>query len=398
MSLNETVSADRLHIGFFGKRNAGKSGLVNAVTGQALSLTSDVPGTTTDPVQKAMELLPIGPVVILDTPGLDDEGTLGEMRVKRAKRMLDKTDLAVVVIDASRGVCPEDEALVKELSERKKPFLLAFNKCELLASRPALPENALYVSAVTGENIYELKERLAALAGTKKNERRIVGDLLLPGDRVVLVTPIDSAAPKGRLILPQQQTLRDILDAGAIAAVCRETELQKTLAAFSEPPKMVITDSQAFELVNKIVPKEVPLTSFSILFARYKGNLEGAARSVKKLSKLCDGDTVLISEGCTHHRQCDDIGTVKLPAWLRAYTGKKLDFAFTSGGEFPEDLSPYAVVIHCGACMLGEAELKSRAAKCRAAGVPMTNYGMAIAEMNGIFKRSCALFPQLEKV
>lgn len=398
MSLNETVSADRLHIGFFGKRNAGKSGLVNAVTGQALSLTSDVPGTTTDPVQKAMELLPIGPVVILDTPGLDDEGTLGEMRVKRAKRMLDKTDLAVVVIDASRGVCPEDEALVKELSERKKPFLLAFNKCELLASRPALPENALYVSAVTGENIYELKERLAALAGAKKNERRIVGDLLLPGDRVVLVTPIDSAAPKGRLILPQQQTLRDILDAGAIAAVCRETELEKTLAAFSEPPKMVITDSQAFELVNKIVPKEVPLTSFSILFARYKGNLEGAAKSVKKLSKLCDGDTVLISEGCTHHRQCDDIGTVKLPAWLRAYTGKKLDFAFTSGGEFPEDLSPYAVVIHCGACMLGEAELKSRAAKCRAAGVPMTNYGMAIAEMNGIFKRSCALFPQLEKV
>lgn len=398
MSLNETVSADRLHIGFFGKRNAGKSGLVNAVTGQALSLTSDVPGTTTDPVQKAMELLPIGPVVILDTPGLDDEGTLGEMRVKRAKRMLDKTDLAVVVIDASRGICPEDEALVKELSERKKPFLLAFNKCELLASRPALPENALYVSAVTGENIYELKERLAALAGTKKNERRIVGDLLLPGDRVVLVTPIDSAAPKGRLILPQQQTLRDILDAGAIAAVCRETELEKTLAAFSEPPKMVITDSQAFELVNKIVPKEVPLTSFSILFARYKGNLEGAAKSVKKLSKLCDGDTVLISEGCTHHRQCDDIGTVKLPAWLRAYTGKKLDFAFTSGEEFPEDLSPYAVVIHCGACMLGEAELKSRAAKCRAAGVPMTNYGMAIAEMNGIFKRSCALFPQLEKV
>lgn len=398
MSLNETVSADRLHIGFFGKRNAGKSGLVNAVTGQALSLTSDVPGTTTDPVQKAMELLPIGPVVILDTPGLDDEGTLGEMRVKRAKRMLDKTDLAVVVIDASRGICPEDEALVKELSERKKPFLLAFNKCELLASRPALPENALYVSAVTGENIYELKERLAALAGAKKNERRIVGDLLLPGDRVVLVTPIDSAAPKGRLILPQQQTLRDILDAGAIAAVCRETELEKTLAAFSEPPKMVITDSQAFELVNKIVPKEVPLTSFSILFARYKGNLEGAAKSVKKLSKLCDGDTILISEGCTHHRQCDDIGTVKLPAWLRAYTGKKLDFAFTSGGEFPEDLSPYAVVIHCGACMLGEAELKSRAAKCRAAGVPMTNYGMAIAEMNGIFKRSCALFPQLEKV
>lgn len=398
MSLNETVSADRLHIGFFGKRNAGKSGLVNAVTGQALSLTSDVPGTTTDPVQKAMELLPIGPVVILDTPGLDDEGTLGEMRVKRAKRMLDKTDLAVVVIDASRGVCPEDEALVRELTERKKPFLLAFNKCELLASRPALPENALYVSAVTGENIYELKERLAALAGAKKNERRIVGDLLLPGDRVVLVTPIDSAAPKGRLILPQQQTLRDILDAGAIAAVCRETELEKTLAAFSEPPKMVITDSQAFELVNKIVPKEVPLTSFSILFARYKGNLEGAAKSVKKLSKLCDGDTILISEGCTHHRQCDDIGTVKLPAWLRAYTGKKLDFAFTSGGEFPEDLSPYAVVIHCGACMLGEAELKSRAAKCRAAGVPMTNYGMAIAEMNGIFKRSCALFPQLEKV
>ena len=395
MSLNETVSADRIHIGFFGKCNAGKSALVNAVTGQALSLISETAGTTTDPVQKAMEILPIGPVVILDTPGLDDEGTLGKMRVERAKRMLDKTDLAVIVIDAVRGVCPEDEDLIRTVSERKKPYILVFNKCELLSERRPLPEKALYVSAVTGENVAELKERLGKLAGGMKNEKRIVGDLLCAKDRVILVTPIDSAAPKGRLILPQQQTLRDILDAGAVATVCRETELQETLAAFSKPPKMVITDSQVFEYVNKIVPKEIPLTSFSILFARYKGNLESAAKSVAKLSELRDGDTILISEGCTHHRQCEDIGTVKLPKWLCAYTGKKLNFVFTSGGDFPENLTSYAMVIHCGACMLGETELRARAEKCRAAGVPMTNYGMAIAEMNGIFERSTSLFPRL---
>lgn len=398
MSLQNTVSADRVHIGFYGRRNAGKSSLVNAVTGQALSLTSEVPGTTTDPVQKAMELLPIGPVVILDTPGLDDEGLLGEMRVRRSKRMLDKTDLAVAVIDATVGETDEDKALLNELAERKIPHLAVYNKCELLKDRTALPENALYVSAATGENIHELKERLGKLAGLCANEKRIVGDLLKSGDRVVLVTPIDSAAPKGRLILPQQQTLRDILDAGAVAAVCRETELAATLKSFSEPPRMVITDSQAFEYVNKIVPNEIPLTSFSILFARYKGNLVGAAANASKIDALRDRDTVLISEGCTHHRQCDDIGTVKLPKWLSAHTGKNLNFAFTSGGEFPDDPSPYALVVHCGACMLNEKEMASRAAKCRAVGVPMTNYGMAIAYMNGILARSTSLFPELDTV
>ena len=346
MSLQEAASADRVHIGFYGRRNAGKSSLVNAVTGQAMSLTSDIPGTTTDPVQKAMEMLPIGPVVILDTPGLDDEGTLGELRVKRALKMMDKTDLAVAVVDSEKGITRDDAALITVLSARKIPYLIAYTKCELLTERKALPDNALYVSAATGENIQELKERLGKLSGLCRNEKRIVGDLLSPGDRVILVTPIDSAAPKGRLILPQQQTLRDVLDSGAIAAVCRETELAETLKSFSSPPKMVITDSQAFGYVNKIVPSDIPLTSFSILFARYKGNLAAAAKNASKLSDLQNGDTVLISEGCTHHRQCDDIGTVKLPKWLAEYTGKKLQFAFSSGGEFPDDLSPYALVIH----------------------------------------------------
>ena len=332
MSLNDTVSAERVHIGFFGRRNAGKSSLVNAVTGQALSVVSDVRGTTTDPVKKAMELLPVGPVVILDTPGLDDEGELGLLRVEKARQALRKTDVAVLVVDAVLGLQPEDEAFLRQLEAEKKPYLTVFNKADLVAS---VPENGLAVSASTGQGVHELKEALAALARPlTQQERLLVCDLLRPGLPVVLVTPIDKAAPKGRLILPQQQTLRELLDHGISAFVCRETELEATLALLTAPPQLVITDSQAFRLVAKLVPESVPLTSFSILFARYKGDLELLVHGADALKRLQDGDTVLISEGCTHHRQCGDIGTEKLPSWLQAYTGTKLRFRFTSGGEF----------------------------------------------------------------
>lgn len=399
MSLNETVSSERLHIGFFGLRNAGKSSLVNAVTGQNLSVVSEFAGTTTDPLQKAMELLPIGPVVISDTPGIDDEGTLGALRVERALRTLDKTDIAVLVVDSTKGLSREDKTFCEELQKRKLPYVIAFTKCELLTEserkEKIRSENELYVSAATGENITELKEMLAKRAGEQKNEKRIVGDHLSAGDRVILVTPIDEAAPKGRLILPQQQTLRDILDSNATALVCRETELSGLLASLKDKPKMVITDSQVFGEVNALLPKDIPLTSFSILFARYKGNLQSAARGAAILRTLSDGDTVLISEGCTHHRQCNDIGTVKLPKKIRAYCGKDIRFAFTSGGEFPADLSPYALVVHCGGCMLNQAEMCARAEKCARAKIPMTNYGIALAEMNGILRRSIELFPDI---
>ena len=388
MSLNDTVSAERVHIGFFGRRNAGKSSLVNAVTGQALSVVSDVRGTTTDPVQKAMELLPVGPVVILDTPGLDDEGELGLLRVEKARQALRKTDVAVLVVDAVLGLQPEDEAFLRQLEAEKKPYLTVFNKADLVAS---VPENGLAVSASTGQGVHELKEALAALARPlTQQERLLVCDLLRPGLPVVLVTPIDKAAPKGRLILPQQQTLRELLDHGIPAFVCRETELEATLALLSAPPQLVITDSQAFRLVAKLVPESVPLTSFSILFARYKGDLELLVHGADALKRLRDGDTVLISEGCTHHRQCGDIGTEKLPCWLRAYTGKKLRFRFTSGGEFPDDPTGFALVIHCGGCMLNAQEMRARLSACRAHGVPVTNYGTAIAQMNGILPRALA--------
>lgn len=348
MSLNEQASAERMHIGFFGLRNAGKSSVVNAVTGQQLSLVSDIKGTTTDPVQKAMELLPIGPVVIIDTPGIDDEGALGEMRVKRAKRVLNKTDMAILVVDAQKGLQPADNELITLFKNKEIPYIIAYNKSDLLSGTPECAQNEIYVSARDNININQLKELMGSISGLKQNDKRIVSDLLKPGDIAVLVTPIDSAAPKGRLILPQQQTIRDILDGGAISVVCREHELKGALGALKGKPRIVITDSQAFKKVNEDTPSDVALTSFSILFARYKGDLKEAARGAAQLDRLKDGDRVLISEGCTHHRQCEDIGTVKLPRWIDNYTHKQLKYEFASGGEFPEDLSDYALVIHCG--------------------------------------------------
>lgn len=393
MSLNAQVSAERLHIGFFGLRNAGKSSLVNAVTGQNLAVVSDVKGTTTDPVKKAMELLPLGPVVIIDTPGIDDEGSLGELRVKRAKQVLNYADIAILVVDATKGLLPADQELLHLFQQKEIPYIIAYNKSDLLETFPAASGNRIHVSAETGSNVYELKELISTLAKKEENKKRIVADLIEPGDFVVLVTPIDSAAPKGRLILPQQQTIRDVLEAGAIPVVVRETELPLALTGLNKKPKLVITDSQAFGRVSKDTPSDILLTSFSILFARYKGDLSTLVQGAAALDHLKDRDTVLISEGCTHHRQCGDIGTVKLPAWIRKYTGKELQFSFTSGTEFPEDLSPYAMVIHCGGCMLNEREMKSRMRYANDCQIPMTNYGTAIAKMHGILERSLEVFP-----
>lgn len=395
MSLNNTPSSERLHIAFFGMRNAGKSSLVNAVTGQKLSLVSDIKGTTTDPVQKAMELLPIGPVVIIDTPGLDDEGALGEMRVRRARQVLSKTDIAVIVVDASRGLLDADRELLRLCDSLGIPNVTAMNKCDLLPAVPTPAQNEIYVSAAEGVNIYELKELLGRLGAEKESPRVLVGDLLAPGDVVVLVTPIDESAPRGRMILPQQQVIRDVLDHDALNVVVKETGLEAALAALASPPRMVITDSQAFAAVNAIVPKSIPLTSFSILFARYKGDLAAEVAGANALDALRDGDTVLISEGCTHHRQCNDIGTVKLPGWIRKYTGRELKFEFTSGGEFPDELSRFALVVHCGGCMLNNREMASRLRRAADAGVPLTNYGVAIAKMQGILERTLSVFPHL---
>ena len=394
MSLQETVSAERVHIGFFGKRNAGKSSLVNAVTGQELAVVSDVLGTTTDPVKKAMEILPLGPVVIIDTPGLDDLGELGEKRVKKAKQILAQTDLAVLVVDGTAGLAPEDEEIIRLFEERKLPYLVAMNKADLgNAGKPEADDpHALAVSALTGAGVYELKERLGAMAKGLENTRQLLGDLLTPGDLVVLVVPIDESAPKGRLILPQQQTLREVLDNNCMAVVCQDTELSEALRALGRKPRLVITDSQAFGRVTKDVPEDVPLTSFSILFARYKGELAELLRGAEAIGTLRDGDRVLISEGCTHHRQCGDIGTVKMPAWIRAHSGAEPEFFFTSGGEFPEDPSEYALIVHCGGCMLNAQEMKSRMERARKAGVPMVNYGAAIAKMHGILERSVEPF------
>ena len=397
MGLNAQPSGERVHIGFFGLRNAGKSSVVNRVTGQTLSIVSDVKGTTTDPVQKAMELLPIGPVVIIDTPGIDDEGTLGEERVRRALRVLEKTDIAVLVTDSTRGLQPAEQELIELFRKREIPFVIAHNKADLTSVPAAMPENEIYVSAAADSNIRELKELIARAVKLTEPEKRLVADLLAPNDTVVLVVPIDSAAPKGRLILPQQQTIRDILEAGAISIVTRETELTRTLESLRELPRLVITDSQAFGIVDKLVPKNVQLTSFSILFARYKGNLRQAILGAAQLNSLQDGDTVLISEGCTHHRQCGDIGTEKLPNWIRRFTGKDVQFSFTAGNEFPEDVSKYALVVHCGGCMLNEREMQYRLRHSAERNVPMTNYGIAIAHMHGILDRALAPFPDLHQ-
>ncbi|MBD5130813.1 MAG: [FeFe] hydrogenase H-cluster maturation GTPase HydF [Ruminococcaceae bacterium] len=398
MGLNETVSAERLHIGFFGMRNAGKSSLVNKFTGQELSVVSEVRGTTTDPVRKAMELLPLGPVVVIDTPGLDDVGELGALRIKKAREILAKTDIAVLVVDAARGLSSEDKELTALFEERKLPFIIAYNKSDLLSEKPSPGDNSVYVSAVTGEGVNALKNRLGEFAESLKNEKRIVADLLNVGDTVVLVIPVDAAAPKGRLILPQQQTMREILDAHCSFVGCQPEELSGTLAAMPKKPRLVITDSQAFGRVSKDVPEDVMLTSFSILFARYKGELEEQVKGAAALSKLKNGGRVLISEGCTHHRQCGDIGTVKLPRWIEEFSGAKPEYSFTSGGGFPEELSGFSLIVHCGGCMLNEKEVKRRAEAARAAGVPIVNYGIAIAHMHGILERSLQPFPEMLKL
>ncbi len=415
MGLNSTPSANRVHIGFFGRRNAGKSSVVNAVTGQELAVVSDTKGTTTDPVYKSMELLPIGPVVIIDTPGFDDEGALGELRVRKTKQVLNKTDIAVLVVDATEGKKQCDEELIHIFKEKEIPYIIVNNKADLLSSeflekvcqknpseQRKAEQTALltsgqeqYVSALTGAGIYELKECIGKLTPNEDMTLKIVGDLLNPGDFVVLVVPIDSAAPKGRLILPQQQTIRDVLEANAAAIVVKESELKQTLEQLGRRPAMVITDSQAFEQVSEVVSEEIPLTSFSILMARYKGYLDTAVKGVAAIDHLKDGDKILISEGCTHHRQCDDIGTVKIPRWLKQHTGKELIIETSSGTEFPEDLTSYALVIHCGGCMLNEREVKYRMKCAEDQKVPFTNYGIAIAQMKGILKRSIELFPNL---
>ncbi len=391
--LHQTPSGNRVHISFFGRRNAGKSSLVNAVTGQSLSIVSDVKGTTTDPVSKAMELLPLGPVVIIDTPGLDDAGTLGEKRVEKTYQILAKTDVAVLVIDGSDAPDPQDFALMQLLKEKQIPFIAVLNKKDLAGSDlSAYDFPFLAVSAVTGEGIAALKENIARLGKTAAPSKQLIGDKICKNDVVILVTPIDESAPKGRLILPQVQTLRDILDTHAISMVTQVSELPACLSALKEPPALVVTDSQVFHQVKEMVPRSVPLTSFSILMARFKGILDTAAQGAHFLPNLTDGNKVLISEGCTHHRQCEDIGTVKLPGWIEAFTGKKLAFHFTSGGEFPRDLSSYALVVHCGGCMLNEREMLSRMELANAQGVAFTNYGTLIAHINGILDRSLEMF------
>lgn len=397
MSLNETASGERLHIGFFGMRNAGKSSVVNRVTGQELSVVSDVLGTTTDPVKKAMELLPLGPVMIIDTPGIDDEGDLGALRVAKAKRVLATCDVAVLVIDAAKGERAPDRDIRDHMKRRGVPCLTVYNKSDLLSTVPEEKDDTIYVSAKNDDGFARLREKIGHLAKKEESDRKLVSDFLSPGDHVVLVTPIDKAAPKGRLILPQQQTIRDILDCGCTCTVCRDEELEYTLSLFKEPPKMVITDSQAFGRVSKIVPENILLTSFSILFARYKGDLSAAVKGAAMLSKIKDGDRILISEGCTHHRQCGDIGSVKLPEWIRKNTGADPTFEFTSGTTFPDSVADYKLVIHCGGCMLTEKEMRYRGRAAADEGVPMTNYGTAIAALHGILRRSLSPFPDIQK-
>lgn len=397
-SMNATPSGERLHIGFFGRRNAGKSSLVNAVTGQDLAVVSETKGTTTDPVSKAMELLPIGPVLVIDTPGFDDEGRLGELRIRKTREVLRRTDLAVLVVDAAAGFTECDQQLLALFEERNLPHLTVWNKCDLLSVIPDAKKEEIYVSSLNQYHIFELKEKIAELGKGHEAALALVSDLVKPGDLVVLVIPIDKAAPKGRLILPQQQVIRDLLDRGAVPLCVRETELRQTLERLAPlRPALVITDSQVFRQVSETVPAEIPLTSFSILMARHKGLLKEAVHGASALDTLKDGDTVLISEGCTHHRQCGDIGSVKLPNLLQTYTGKALKIALSSGKTFPEELSGYALVIHCGGCMLNEREVLSRMALAQFQGVPITNYGIAIAQMTGILKRSIQMIPEIPK-
>lgn len=402
MSLNSTPSGERIHIGIFGRRNAGKSSVINAVTGQELAIVSNVKGTTTDPVYKTMELLPLGPVMVIDTPGIDDEGELGALRVKKSYQVLNKTDIAVLVVDGTIGKTDCEEALIRRFQEKNIPWILVYNKSDLLPSADfPLSSNEILVSAAKKTNIYELKERIASLKPEDTHKYPLISDLIQPLDLVILVIPVDKAAPKGRLILPQQQTIRAILERGALSLVVRDTELSETLERFHKQnihPRLVITDSQAFSKVSAVTPKEITLTSFSILFARYKGDLEAVTKGVAALKNIQDGDKILIAEGCTHHRQCDDIGTVKIPSMIRKFTGKEPEFFFTSGTEFPDDLTDYQLVVHCGGCMLNEREMKYRISCCQDQRVPITNYGILMAQATGILKRSLAPFPEIQKL
>lgn len=398
MGMNQTPRGERVHIALFGKRNAGKSSVINAMTNQELAIVSEVKGTTTDPVYKAMELLPLGPVVVIDTPGLDDEGELGEKRIEKTREVLAKTDIAMVVVDATIGMDELERNLVEEITKRKIPYIIVYNKSDLTKAKQEVGELGICVSAATKDGIYELKERLGKMVPQDDKELRIVGDLLEPSDFVVLVVPIDKAAPKGRLILPQQQTIRDILESNAVSIVVKETELKETLESLGKRPKMVITDSQAFKKVSADTPEDILLTSFSILFARFKGDLEEEIRGIAAIDGLKDGARILIAEGCTHHRQCDDIGTVKIPRWLQNYTGKTFAFETSSGNTFPKDLADFDLVIHCGGCTLNRKEMKHRIECVKEAGVPIVNYGVLIAHINGILKRSLQPFPEIAKI
>lgn len=393
MGLNDTPSSERLHIGIFGRRNAGKSSIVNAITGQNLAIVSEVKGTTTDPVKKTMEMLPLGPVLITDTPGIDDEGDLGALRVEKSYDVLNKTDVAVLVVDGETGISQEDEALINEIKGRNIPYVIAVNKADLNGSSIQI-ENSVRVSAKTGEGIDELKKQIIMAAPLEENKIPLVKDLVNPGDFVVLVVPIDKAAPKGRLILPQQMVIRDLLDGGAVSVTVKEDRLKEVIESLGVKPKLVITDSQVFKRVAEDTPKDILMTSFSILMARYKGNLEGAVKAVKVIENLKKGDKLLISEGCTHHRQCGDIGTVKIPKWLQNYVGDSVELDFSSGTGFPKDLTPYRAIIHCGGCMLNEKEMRYRGMCAQRQGVPMTNYGIFIAYVNGILKRSLEPFEE----
>ena len=407
MGMNQTPASERVHISFFGKRNAGKSSVINAVTGQDLAIVSSVMGTTTDPVYKTMELLPLGPVMVIDTPGIDDEGELGALRVRKSYQVLNKTDIAILVIDSTAGKGEEELELIHRFHKKGIPYLIVYNKIDLLSTEKikdlamSVRAEEVLVSASDGMNIQELKEKIASLKPEGTHKYPLIQDLIKPLDLVILVVPIDKAAPKGRLILPQQQTIRDILERGALSLVVRDTELKSTLDHFLAQgvcPKLVVTDSQAFARVSKAVPENITLTSFSILFSRYKGELETQLKGVTALSSIEDGDHILIAEGCTHHRQCGDIGTCKMPEWIRNYTGKKPVFEFTSGTEFPDDVSSYKMVVHCGGCMLNEREMKYRIACCQDQGVPITNYGILIAQVTGILKRSLGPFPEMQKL
>ena len=407
MGMNQTPASERVHISFFGKRNAGKSSVINAVTGQDLAIVSSVMGTTTDPVYKTMELLPLGPVMVIDTPGIDDEGELGALRVRKSYQVLNKTDIAILVIDSTAGKGEEELELIHRFHKKGIPYLIVYNKIDLLSTEKikdlamSVRAGEVLVSASDGMNIQELKEKIASLKPEDTHKYPLIQDLIEPLDLVILVVPIDKAAPKGRLILPQQQTIRDILERGALSLVVRDTELKSTLDHFLAQgvcPKLVVTDSQAFARVSKAVPENITLTSFSILFSRYKGELETQLKGIAALSSIEDGDRILIAEGCTHHRQCGDIGTCKMPEWIRNYTGKKPVFEFTSGTEFPDDVSSYKMVVHCGGCMLNEHEMKYRIACCQDQGVPITNYGILIAQVTGILKRSLGPFPEMQKL